>query len=331
MLLGIAAGLTASVLLLSLVEPILLAALIFLALLVGAGLLACSGEAITVVERKPQPEVVTEEEPRLPDVVDTGPPTLPPELRPEMVEIPAGVFMMGSPEGEERRRDVEGPMHQVRISAFECMRYLVTRRFYLEVMGKDPGWPERDADERPVNKITWYDAIEFCNRLSERERLTPCYRRDGDGDTVTWDYGADGYRLLTEAEWEYACRAGTTTRWSFGGDEEELEEYAWFSSNSDSRPQPVGKKKPNPWGFHDMHGNVFEWCWDWFEPYSEDPQVDPVGPLEGRYRVLRGGAFGYGAWDLRSAGRDWSRPELRDRSFGFRCARGPRRQQPLKT
>jgi formylglycine-generating enzyme required for sulfatase activity len=197
-------------------------------------------------------------------------------------------------------------------------------------MGKDPGWPEGEADDRPVNRVTWYDAIDFCNRLSEREGLTPAYRRDR--NNVSWDAATDGYRLLTEAEWEYACRAGTRTRYSFGDGgyyDRNLGEYAWYSDNAGGggAPHPVGTRKPNPWGLYDMHGNVWEWCWDWYGSYpSRTPQVDPMGPPAGEYRVLRGGSFLGRAVFLRSSVRFRGRPEDLVLGSGFRYARGPRRQ-----
>ena len=272
----------------------------FLALLGAAAGLAASGEPIAVLEAKPP-------------LVD-------------LVEIPGGSFLMGSPEDEEGSFGDEGPVHEVQISPFTCMRFPVTRHLYAEVMGQDPGEPKGDADDRPVNKVSWFDAVEFCNRLSEREGLELCYRING--EWVKWNRTANGYRLLTEAEWEYACRAGTTTRWSFGDDEERLGDHAWFNANSDS-VQPVGGKLPNPWGLYDMHGNVWEWCWDWYVPYDyyAKRQTDPAGPeYEGASRTLRGGAFDGSPGILRSADRYGYLPSGRIGGIGFRYARSPRRQ-----
>ena len=130
-----------------------------------------------------------------------------------------------------------------------------------------------------MEKVSWDDAIAFCNKLSEREGLKPYYQFG----TGAYSPGGDGYRLPTEAEWEYACRAGSTTRYSFGDDAASLGEFAWFDSNSDSKTHPVGQKQPNAWGLYDMHGNVWEWCWDWYESYyyRQSPDVDPVGPSRG--------------------------------------------------
>ncbi len=283
----------------------------FVALLALAGALALSGEPVAIFEAA---EVEEPAEPEGPQVV-----------RPGWVALPGGTFLMGSPEDEEGRFDREGPAHEVRLSPFEIMQYPVTRQAYAEVMGKDPGSPAGEADRRPVNNVSWLDAVEFCNRLSVEEGLAECYRiRD---EEVSWDRSAGGYRLPTEAEWEYACRAGTRTRWSFGDDEADLGRHAWYGANSGNEAHPVGEKEANPWHIHDLHGNVYEWCWDWFEePYPEDPQQDPTGPDDGSFRVLRGGAFFNSSRFLRSAGRGRVRPGIRGREFGFRCVRSPRRQ-----
>ncbi len=145
---------------------------------------------------------------------------------------------------------------------------------------------------------------------------------------MDWDQKANGYRLPTEAEWEYAVRAGTKTRWFFGDDDAELGRYAWFSGNAGNRVHPVGEKESNPWDLHDMIGNVWEWCWDWYGDYSKDTAavIDPIGPLTGVCRVLRGGAYWSGARRLRSADRIRHEPENRSDDIGVRCVRGPRRQ-----
>jgi formylglycine-generating enzyme required for sulfatase activity len=248
----------------------------------------------------------------------------PPEVQPVEVEdplwasIPAGRFRMGSNE-----YDSEKPIHEVTISAFHCLRTPVTRQLYQHIMGQEPGWPEGEADLRPVNQVSWFDAVKFCNRWSEVLGLSPCYQIDG--NTVSCDFQADGVRLLTEAEWEYACRAGSSAKWCFGDDETELPDYAWFTKNSDNQPHPVGEKRANDFGLFDMHGNVWEWCWDWYAAYAAKGQTDPVGPAAGNGRVLRGGAFNVEPRYLRSADRVRDDPVNRYQDIGFRCARGPRR------
>ncbi len=174
----------------------------------------------------------------------------------------------------------------------------------------------------------------FCNRLSELEGLTPCYEIDG--REVSWLEDAGGYRLPTEAEWEYACRSGSSTPWSFGDDESEVGRHAWSDGNSDYAAHPVATREPNSWGVYDMHGNVWEWCWDPYAPYGGSvwsrltrfrPPKDPRGPRSpGASRVLRGGAFFNVPRNLRSAIRDGNPPEVSLQYVGFRCVRRARRQ-----
>ena len=245
----------------------------------------------------------------------------------EMVELPGGEFLMGSPDTDDLAGNDEKPQHQVFVSGFCLGRFAVTRGLWREILGSGRSEWKRDADDDrlPANHVNWFDAVGFCNVLSERRGLRPCYRIDG--ENVEWDRGADGYRLPTEAEWEYSVRAGTTTRWFCGDDEELLERYAWYGEDViNSNVHPVGQKKPNLWGFYDLSGNVYEWCWDWLGDYSSEPASDPIGPDGGEYRVLRGGAFWDGARILRSAVRYRFRPRDRVVDDGFRVARAPRRQ-----
>lgn len=300
--LGVGAGILASLLLFQ-TSP-LMAEVGFVALLGGAVALAGSGEpiAIPVSPEKPAP-------PPTPVEPKPEPKPKPPSLV-ELVEIPAGVFLMGSDEG-----DSEKPIHEVRISAFKCMKFPVTRRIYRDVMGNDPGRPEGKADDRPVNRVSWYDAIDFCNRLSEREGLAPAYRRDG--NDVSWDTAANGYRLLTEAEWEYACRAGTRTRYSFGDDEGELSEYAWYGKNSGYRTHPVGTRQPNPWGLYDMHGNVYEWVQDCrHDNYSDAPADGSAWEADKcQRRVMRGAPSTMGPGAYAPQAGSGARPRVRSGSL----------------
>jgi formylglycine-generating enzyme required for sulfatase activity len=247
-----------------------------------------------------------------------------------MIELPGGTFLMGSPESDDQAYSDEKPQHEVTVSSFAMSRFLVTRKLYREILGRGPSEWEGDQEDDllPANYVSWFDAVEFCNALSKQVGLRPCYRRLWLGKKwVRWDRNAEGYRLPTEAEWEYAVRAGTTTRWFCGDEPTELERYAWFDKNSENRVHPVGEKEPNSWGFYDLAGNVWEWCWDWYDDYSSDSATDPAGPLTGAgRRVLRGGAFCYLAWLLRSAVRDWNVPEVRSVVIGFRCVRAARRQ-----
>ncbi len=288
-----------------------------LALVAAAALLAWSSEPVAVLEEEQEEEEEDEDKP--PDF------EIPADLQVKMVPIPAGSFTMGSADDDPQARDDEKPAHPVTLAAFEMMATPVTRQLYQKVVGEDPGWPEGEADDRPVNQVSWEDAAEFCNQLSKLHRLQPAYLLEGD-QPPQWQRDADGFRLPSEAEWEYACRAGTETPWSFGDNSEKLGKYAWYTDNSDNAPQPVGTKKPNPWALYDMHGNVWEWVWDWYGEYSAEAREDPSGPDEGKSRVLRGGSFFDPAQLLRSAIRFRGGPEFRDWLIGFRCVRSPRRQ-----
>ena len=257
---------------------------------------------------------------------DTESPDSTPTEPLEMIELSGGTFQMGSPESDYQAIGWEQPQHEVSVSAFAMARFPVTRWLYRETVGTSPSeWEQdEDDDDLPATYVTWFDAVAFCNRLSQRQGRRPCYRVDG--RQVEWDRGADGYRLPTEAEWEYAVRAGTATRWFFGDDSGDLDRFAWFSGNYGYEIHPVGQKESNPWGFHDLIGNVYEWCWDWYGDYSPEPVSDPVGPDGGGGRVLRGCTLDFEAWDLRSAHRGGDGPVNRYQCGGFRCARGPRRQ-----
>jgi sulfatase modifying factor 1 len=242
----------------------------------------------------------------------------------EMVELPRGTFWMGSAEEDEQAYSGEKPQHLVTVSSFAVGRYPVTSQLYRAIVQDAPRRAEADKDDRllPITRVSWFDAVAFCNTLSERQGLMPCYRIEG--QDVTWDRDANGYRLPTEAEWEYAARAGTTTPWFCGDEPTELGCYAWFDENSGNQVHPVGKKDSNPWGLHDMAGNVWEWCWDRFGDYSKKEAVtDPRDPESGVLHVLRGGAYLVGAWVLRSAFRGKRRPEERHLDAGLRVVRRP--------
>ena len=198
-----------------------------------------------------------------------------------MVLVPAGQFTMGDPDYDD------AAPHEVTVDAFYIDCYPVSQEIFEAVMGVNPS--KQKGKDNPVERTLWTEAARFCNQCSESDGLTPCYNLD------TWecDFTADGYRLPTEAEWEYACRAGTQTKYFFGDDEADLVSYAWFKPHSRGRARPVGEKRPNAWGLYDMHGNVWEWCNDYYSEtyYSESPGTNPRGPATGEKRVLRGGAW----------------------------------------
>jgi len=236
----------------------------------------------------------------------------------ELVRIPAGSFQMGSPSSEEGRDDDER-QHRATISkAFYLGKTEVTQGQWQAVMGDNPSRFGGCGDDCPVEKVSWFDAVQFCNRLSEREGLALAYKISG--EEVNWNRGANGYRLPTEAEWEYACRAETTTRFNLGDSESDLKRAGWYYGNSGRKTHPVGEKKPNGWGFFDMHGNVWEWCWSWYGDYPSGAVTDSAGPDSGKHRVLRGGSWFNNVRLCRSATRDWGRPLFRYYNLGFRLA-----------
>jgi len=229
----------------------------------------------------------------------------------DMILIEPGEFWMGSLDTDPQASDDEKPRHKVKITQpFSLGKTKITQAEYEDVTGNNPSAfrPERrargkDTGQNPVESIGWHDAIRFCNLLSERHGLAPYYQIDGTNVQVL---GGIGYRLPTEAEWEFACRAGTTTRWYFGDNPADLKEHAWFDGDSFQTTHPVATKKANPWGLFDMHGNVSEWCWDRYDPtyYKRSPVADPTGSSQGETRVHRGGAWNMAAAQTRGGGRD---------------------------
>ena len=218
--------------------------------------------------------------------------------------IPAGEFMMGSP-GTESDRRADETQHRVSITKpFYLGVTEVTQEQYQKVMGSNPS--KFKGPQNPVEQVNWSDAVEFCRKLS----AMPAEKTAG-----------HVYRLPTEAEWEYACRSGTTTAYGFGDDASRLGDYGWFRSNSDSGTHPVGEKKPNAWGLYDMHGNVWEWCQDWYGAYPSGSATDPTGATSGSFRVFRGGSWYFIARICRSAYRDRDTPGYRIYFLGFRVLR----------
>jgi len=274
---------------------------------------------------QPVPAVVPPQPTPTPAVVPPQPaPTPAPQPTPavverltptEMARINGGSFRMGSSVYETGRSSNEGTQRQVTISGFYMGKYEVTQKEYLEVMGVNPS--SFKGDDLPVEQVSWFDAIEYCNKRSQREGLTPAYTVNG--TTVTWNRNADGYRLPTEAEWEYACRAGTTSPYNTGT--YVSDSTGWYSANSSNRTHPVGQKAANAWGLQDMHGNVAEWCWDWYGNYASGTQTDPQGATSGSNRVSRGGDWRSTASSVRSAYRHNVSPSNKSNTQGFRIVR----------
>jgi formylglycine-generating enzyme required for sulfatase activity len=228
----------------------------------------------------------------------------------KLVLIHKGTFTMGSPESEAGREEDE-VQHEVTLTKdFYLGVTEVTQAQYEKVMGSNPSFFQGDkvkvdSSSHPVEQVSWEDAVEFCKRLSDLPEEKKAGRV---------------YRLPTEAEWEYACRAGRKTAFSFGDESGSLGDFAWFSNNSERKTHPVGEKKPNAWGLCDMHGNVWEWCSDRYGDYPKSAVSDPIGPREGSYRVYRGGGWIFEAADCRSALRHWAIPSGGGGLLGFRVA-----------
>jgi formylglycine-generating enzyme required for sulfatase activity len=267
-----------------------------------------------------------------------------PEI-PEMVWVKGGTFTMGSPAEEANSFHDERPQHQVTLANFYISKYQITQKEWEDVMGDNPS--NFVGDQLPVEKVSWYDTLIFCNKLSMKNKLNPAYRIAGSTDPSAWGpvpvypdtnavwdaveivKGANGYRLPTEAQWEYACRAGDITPFNAG------ENVTADQANYDGRYPykkfppgvfrqttiPVGSFSPNAWNLHDMHGNVWEWCFDWYGNYTADAQTEPQGAVTGAYRVARGGSWTNNARFLRSAARGSSAPAFRDAIIGLRVVR----------
>jgi formylglycine-generating enzyme required for sulfatase activity len=262
------------------------------------------------------------------------------------VRVEGGAFQMGSNDSE----DDERPVHTVTVKSFYMGKYEVTQKEWTAVMGttvrqQRDMWDETYSlvgvgDNYPMYYVSWYDAVEYCNRLSKKEKLTPAYtikksRKDRNNNneydelkwTVQWNRNANGYRLPTEAEWEYAARGGADQRsdgspgnYAYSGSNT-IDEVAWYDENSAGNTQEAGAKKSNGLGLYDMSGNVFEWCWDWFGDYPGGTQTDPIGASSGFYRVSRGGSWYDPAQYARSAFRLYGDPYYRGIDLGFRIVR----------
>ena len=245
-----------------------------------------------------------------------------PDVPEGYVLVEGGTFRMGSPSGEDGRNDDEGPQHSVTVGSFYMKATEVTQKEWREVMGTNPSYFKGDA--RPVEDVSWYDAVEYCNALSKKEGRTPVYRINGESVTANWS--ADGYRLPTEAEWEYAARGGTTTAFHYGNSLNSRQanfdgNYPYGGASKGvyrGQTMPVGSFSPNANGLYDMHGNVWEWCWDWYGDYSRGSQRDPSGPSGGSFRVSRGGSWYGNARYLRSARRYFDSPGGSSYYLGFR-------------
>ena len=235
------------------------------------------------------------------------------------VLVEAGTFRMGATDWNVNMK----PVHSVTISkSFYMSKFEVTQKQWREVMGTNPS--HFRGDELPVEQVSLYDAVEFCNKLSKMEGLTPCY--SGRGESTSCDFSADGYRLPTEAEWEYAARGGNKSRGYMYSGSNSANDVAWYGDNSGEITQAVGQKSPNELGLYDMSGNVSEWCWDWYgkDYYASSPTTDPrgpSGPTGGTWRVRRGAGRIGRAPSVRTTIRSYSPPTVKSLGIGFRPLR----------
>lgn len=234
----------------------------------------------------------------------------------KLVFVSGGSFTMGDTAGENDER----PIRRISVGDFLIASTEVTQGQWKSVMGTSIAFPMNQGDDNPVDRATWFKAVEFCNKLSEKEGLRPAYAIDG--LSVSWITGANGYRLPTEAEWEYAAGGGQTRRnppFKYAGSNK-VDEVAWVDpeSNFKNAVSKVARKKANALGLYDMSGNVWEWCWDWYGAYSDRELIDPRGPATGSQRVLRGGAFYFSANFARVSYRYRAHPKLEYIANGFR-------------
>jgi len=253
----------------------------------------------------------------------------------DFILVRGGTFIMGSPASEANRGKDE-TQHPVSVSDFYMGKHELTQREYRGLIGANPS--AFKGDELPVESVSWFDAVRYCNARSAKEDLERAYTIEG--QKVIWNRRANGYRLPTEAEWEYACRAGTKTAFNtpkyisarqanyYGTYPYTIEQHYFAQSELQTPPGeyrertvPEASLPPNPWSLYEMHGNVGEWCWDWYGSYEAGPQNDPAGPDSGSYRVSRGGAWNDFGKNLRSAYRAPANPESRQDIIGFRLVR----------
>ena len=253
----------------------------------------------------------------------------------QMIKVEGGFFSMGS--NDEYRGKDELPIHIVKIEDFYISKYEVTQGEYKVIMKKTPSYGDYGIGSNyPVNNVNWYNAVEYCNALSKKEGLTPCYTIDKNSndsnnksiyDDLKWlvvcDFSANGYRLPTEAEWEYASKGGAKSNNYIYSGSNDIDKVAWNDNNSEGSCHSVGTKASNELGLYDMSGNVWEWCWDWYDEYSSEAVSDPQGVSSQSSRVKRGGYWDNHRNYCRMANRSKSTPSNQSNGIGFRLVRRP--------
>ncbi len=264
------------------------------------------------------------------EILKVSDPKFKPNLKSEQVEkllgkfilVEGGEFMMGSPADEEGKLDDE-IQHKVRLNTFEIQETVVTQEMWEQVTGKNPSY-NKEYGSMPVTNVSWFDAVEFCNKVSELAGLQACYSKNENGD-ILCNWFADGYRLPTEAEWEFAAKGGNNSKGYKYSGSDSLDEVGWYFLNNSGKIHRVKGKKPNELGIYDMSGNVWELCWDWYSDYNNEGEVEdnPHGPAQSKYsrRVLRGGSCYHDAQFCRSAYRGSYLPDNSLNYDGFRLLR----------
>jgi len=289
-------------------------------LLLLLGSIGCTGDKVTVLEDDVDSASPDDDSA---DTADTGEPVEEPDPGPwdswlDTASLPGGTFEMGCTRDDEWScYDNEFPVRELTLSPIEVLRTEVPRGMYRALTGGAHRPAGCTQDDCVAVNISWYDAVAFCNLASEAAGLTPAYSISG--TTVTWDRTADGWRLPTEAEWEYAARGGRDLIYAGSAD---LDQVAWTRENAGGRPHEVGEKAENDFDLHDMSGNVWEWVWDWQGSYDASSTVDPTGPDSGERRILRGGAWDANDDAARVSFRGAMSPDTEVDTNGLRIVRG---------
>ncbi len=235
----------------------------------------------------------------------------------DLIFVEGGSFVMGSFDPSIESDDDESNLRDVTVYGFYISTTEIQQGLWDDVMGYNVSTVKEPT--LPVNNVSWFDAVKFCNSLSIKQKLNPCYSIRG--EKVTCNFNANGYRLPTEAEWEYAARGGKEgTLTLFSGSNDPFI-VGWYKENSNGKMRPPKQKLPNQLGIFDMSGNLWEWCWDWYAPYDDAEVLDPKGPEKGTGRVLRGGSWLYESKTARNSNRFYTSPNSRSATFGFRIVK----------